>query len=135
MIYTLLTKDDILAIEKILVDSSIKYKILINEDLISEQNETMKQVVETMGQTRRTNACYNLQIDKNEFDKIHDEKKKELEKYNIFPELTDSIFQSETHRISSPLDLKEEKHSWYTRFLAVLVLLFILCFCVAYFLG
>jgi hypothetical protein len=70
MLYTLLTKNEIDAIELILKEHSIKYEISVNEELIKEQNESMKHVVDRHGQVRRTNALYNLVIEKDEFNKI-----------------------------------------------------------------
>lgn len=64
MLYTLLTKSEISAIEKILKSHSIKYEVLVDEELIARQNEEHKYVADRHGQVRRTTAIYNLIIEK-----------------------------------------------------------------------
>ena len=80
MLYTLLTKNEIDAIELILKEHSVQYEVSVNEELINEQNETMKHVFDHHGQVRRTNALYNLVIESHQFNKIPISSQKKLER-------------------------------------------------------
>lgn len=127
MLYTLLTKDEIEAIEEILKTYSVRYEVLVDEELIRKQNESMKNVLNRYGEIRRTNAFYNLSIDKYEFDKIPLDAQKNLERYNIYPEISEIPFRAETPKIDSPLKVTvEKKIPWTTRVLSwIVILLFV----------
>lgn len=87
MLYTLLTKDDIDAIELILRDHLINYEVSANEELIQAQDARAKKILNRHGEDRRTDALYNLVIEKEEFGKIPLEAQVKLERYNIYPEM------------------------------------------------
>ena len=120
MLYTLLTEHEIDAIEVILKEHSIRYEILVNEELINEQNESMKHVVDHRGQVRRTNALYNLVIEKDEFNKIPTSFQTQLERYNIFPDLTDISLHADTHFIDASFNTVKSKSSWTVRIFSIL---------------
>lgn len=122
MLYTLLTKNEIDAIEVILNEHAIRYEVSVNEELINEQNESMKYVLDRHGQVRRTNALYNIVIEKDEFNKIPLSSQTKLERYNIFPEFTDIPFQAESEVIETPYTTAKSKTSWSVRILSILSL-------------
>lgn len=122
MLYSLLTKNEIEKIKAILDSENIIYEVLINEELIENQNEEMKYVLNRHGDIRRTDAVYNLIIESEEFSRISQEKQKQLERYNIFPEISDIPFEASSHEIDLRLPMKK-KRTKGEKFLSLLALL------------
>lgn len=101
MLYTHFTKEEMDQIVDILERLSIKHKVEINEDLIEEQNERIKKLRYERYVTHKPmgRLFYSVRIEKEDFAKIPDKEKSELEKFNVFPELTEEIFRAETEKI------------------------------------
>lgn len=99
MLYNHFTKDEMDKIESILNQYSIIHAITIDQNLIDDQNERAKYIIDRHAQIRRTNTFYCVEIEKNEFDRLPEAGKKSLEEFNIFPDMTDIIFKSENETI------------------------------------
>jgi hypothetical protein len=124
MLYTLLTQKDIQEIEAILKLHDVQYEVIINEELIHEQNEYVKHVVDHRAQIQRSNAFYNLVIENEEFSKIPSKSKDILERYNIFPDLSGTAFHADTPIINSPFNYAYKKTSWIYKIFISAVLIF-----------
>lgn len=122
MLYNHFTKDEMDKIESILNLHSIKYAITVDQNLIDDQNERAKYIIDRHAQIRRTNTFYCVEIEKHEFDRLPEDAKKSLEQFNIFPDMTDIIFKTDKETIE-PVDLPEKKGIQYKLIVMFFILL------------
>jgi hypothetical protein len=100
MLYTRLTQIEVSKITKILDSHAVTYEVLADEEMIARQNDEMKYVLNNHGQYRRSNAFYNLILESSEFAKLSVQSVKELEVLNIYPELSEEIFEAESEFVA-----------------------------------
>ncbi|MFP5387533.1 MAG: hypothetical protein ACLGHN_15765 [Bacteriovoracia bacterium] len=123
MLYLHFTKEEIDKISHLLDHHSIGYEVTVNEELIEEQNERSKHTFDRYAQNRRSNTFYNILITKEEFARVPDDVRLQLERFNIYPEIADVVFEAEKEEII--YGPGNSKVSNKTRIPAILALLFL----------
>lgn len=125
MIYMHLNKQEIDGIVEILNLHSVRHEVQVNEDMIEAQNEAAKRTVDRHAQHRRSTAFYNLRIEGEEFAKIPEASRRKLERFNIYPEITDVVFEDEKEEPVLPVPQPKAKGIPILGILALLALCFL----------
>lgn len=98
MLYSNLTKEEIDQISIILNEHGVVHEVLVDNELIERQNAEEK-FIYTPHMNRRSRGFYNLIIEPSEFTKLSTTGCTQLERYNIYPELSEEVFHSDTAEI------------------------------------
>ncbi len=104
MRYTRLTAHEVDQIEQLLERHSVNFQVTLDEELITAQKEADANGRSASRPKRRTNALFNLHLEKDEFDKLSPEGRHSLERLGIVPEVLAGPFQADTPLIASPFE-------------------------------
>lgn len=82
----------------------------------------MKHVMNRHGEIRRTDAFYNLVIENEEFNKLPPSSQTKLERFNIFPEITDVSFITEADANVIAVNTTKMNSSWSAIVISTIVI-------------
>jgi hypothetical protein len=127
MIYSDLTEDEVNKIKIILDRNRVIYDVQLNEGKRNQEDTYAKSVLNIHGSVLRTNAFYTVAIEASEFSKFSVEDLEKLQALNIYPELVDVPFHSDTVEIIPVVSDKVEPWEKVLKVSSLIMLFIIAC--------